>query len=112
MAWQEVPVDSRPNCKKNVRLELGGKRRTLSFFFRFNPVGRFWTMDLSDAETGAALVTDVPLVCGEGNAANLLHPYAYKAIGRAVVAPRSDAEGTDRPGLDGLGTEYLLCWEG
>ena len=51
MAWQMIPTDSSPNCRKNALLTIAGERTTLAFFFRFNPIGEYWTMDVARAET-------------------------------------------------------------
>lgn len=112
MAWQMIPTDSSPNCRKNALLTIAGERKMLAFFFRFNPIGEYWTMDVARAETGETLLTGVPLVCGEGAAMDLLRQLSYLAIGRAACVPVSDGLARDRPGEAGLGTDFELCWEG
>lgn len=112
MAWQMIPTDSSPNCRKNALLTIAGERKMFAFFFRFNPIGEYWTMDVARAETGETLLTGVPLVCGEGAAMDLLHQLSYLAIGRAACVPVSDGLARDRPGETALGTDFELCWEG
>ena len=112
MIWQIVPTDSSPNCRRNALLSIGGVKTLLALFFRYNPAGQYWTMDVSRAETGETLLTGVPLVCGEGAAMDLLRQLSYLAIGRAACVPVSDGLARDRPGETALGTDFELCWEG
>ena len=112
MAWQMIPTDSSPNCRKNALLTIAGERTTLAFFFRFNPIGEYWTMDVARAETGETLLTGVPLVCGEGAACDVLRQHAYLALGRASVVPAGGGAENGRPLENELGTDYVLCWEG
>ena len=112
MAWQMIPTDSSPNCRKNALLTIAGERKMLAFFFRFNPIGEYWTMDVSRAETGETLLTGVPLVCGEGAACDVLRQHAYLALGRAAVVPAGGGAENGRPLENELGTDYVLCWEG
>ena len=112
MIWQIVPTDSSPNCRRNALLSIGGVKTLLALFFRYNPAGEYWTMDVARAETGETLLTGVPLVCGEGAAMDLLRQLSYLAIGRAACVPVSDGLARDRPGETALGTDFELCWEG
>ena len=111
MSWQIVPLMAKQNNSVNVQLDLK-KRATYLLFFRFNPIGEYWTMDVARAETGETLLTGVPLVCGEGAAMDLLRQLSYLAIGRAACVPVSDGLARDRPGETALGTDFELCWEG
>ena len=60
MIWQIVPTDSSPNCRRNALLSIGGVKTLLALFFRYNPAGEYWTMDVSRAETGETLLTMAP----------------------------------------------------
>ena len=112
MIWQIVPTDSSPNCRRNELLSIGGVKTLLALFFRYNPAGEYWTMDVSRAETGETLLTGVPLVCGEGAACDVLRQHAYLALGRAAVVPAGGGAENGRPLENELGTDYVLCWEG
>lgn len=111
MKWQIIPVDESPDCRRNVLVEIGGERRTLAMRLRFNPIGGYWTMDIADADTGAALLCGVPLVGGAYPAANLLRQYEHLGLGAATLAPLSKTH-ADRPGPDDLATAFALCWGG
>lgn len=112
MAWQIVPADSAANCRRSALVSVGGVKTALSLFFRFNPIGGYWTLDIARAETDETLLTGVPLVCGEGTAFDILRQFSHLALGRAAVVPASDALETGRPLETNLGTDFVLCWEG
>ena len=109
MAWQMIPTDSSPNCRKNALLTIAGERKMLAFFFRFNPIGEYWTMDVSYAASGEKLVSGVPLLPGEFPAEDLFRQLGYLDLGACGIVPLADTA-TDRPSYTNIASEFAMVW--
>ncbi len=108
--WQVVPTSSKANNTFNVLLSIDGENRFVQLFLRYNPMGQYWTMDVTDGYTGEMYFANLPLVTAEGDpAANLLRQLSYFGLGCCAVVRISEAS-ADRPGLDSLGTDFALVW--
>lgn len=110
MPWVIVPVSPAPDHTMSVLLETGGVKRPLILRFRYNLIGQYWWMDISDGTTLQMIASGIPLLTGDYPAANLLEQLRHKDIGGAVIAALSQLPGDDAPGMNNLGTEFALCW--
>lgn len=110
MAWNEIPLDTYPDQEFAITVEVGEENIPLIMRLRYNTEGSFWHMDISDGNTGEMLIAGVPLVTGEFPAANILRQFEYIGIGAAVVLAVTDKTASDIPGLNDLGTDFVLLW--
>ena len=108
MAWQIVPLMAKQNNSVNVQLDLK-KRATYLLFFRFNPIGEYWTMDVSFAASGEKLVSGVPLLPGEFPAEDLFRQLGYLDLGACGIVPLADTA-TDRPSYTNIASEFAMVW--
>ena len=112
MSYHIIPLDATPDQRFNVTVEAGGENIPLILRLRYNTEGEFWRMDVSDGRSGDMLLSNVPLLTGKYPAANLLRQFAHLSLGDAVILPVSDQTRGDIPGLDDLGTDFVLVWGG
>jgi hypothetical protein len=109
MAYKVVPLAPNGNQSLTCTLPVDGKNLTLNLNFRYNTVGSYWFMSVTDAKTKAMLLDAVPMVTGEFPAAELLGQYTYLGIGSAVIVSRSSLK-TGIPDETNLGSDYVLIW--
>lgn len=108
MAWQSVPLMRKQNNTMNVQLDLAS-RVTYQLFFRYNPIGEYWTMDVYNAAGDEPIVCGVPLLTGDFPAADLFRQMEYLGIGSCAIRPLTDVS-TDHPGLVNLAAEFEMYW--
>lgn len=95
----QLPLTSDP--VQDFTINLGGQQWEL--LIRFNDRGQFWTMDITDYNSQAALVLGIPILLG----CDLLAPYI---LGNgAMAAVDTNGLGQDA-GPDDLGTRVLVYW--
>lgn len=109
MSYQTIPLTSDPNQTLEVSVTVDEEIVNLSLFVRYNEIAEYWTMKVSDQETGEVLIDSVPFLMGEDDAANILGQHEYLGIGSAYVVPITQVD-TDRPDGANLGTEFVLLW--
>lgn len=110
MAWQIIPTSPAPDNTMSVVVEVNGQKIPLLFRFRFNVVGKYWFLDVSNAINGSMYLSGVPLVTGEYPAADLLEQFHYLGIGKALIAKMTDTPPTEIPDDRNLGVEFALAW--
>lgn len=108
MADQTLPLNSSPNQRLSLSLDVDGKVLSLQLAIRYNQMANYWVMTVFDS-AGTTLLDPVPLLTGGYPAANLLEQNAYMKIGSAFVI---NVNGTDldHPTGDNLGTEFIVVW--
>lgn len=110
MAWSVIPLDTTPDQILNISVEVENNNLALILHLRYNTEGEFWHMDVSDGNSGEMFISNMPLVTGEYPAANILRQFAHMGLGIAVVLPVTNQTAGDIPGLDDLGTDFVLIW--
>lgn len=110
MAWYEIPLDTTPDNEFGVTVEANEENIALMLHVRYNSEGDFWSMDVRDGNSGEMLLAGVPLLTGEYPSADILRQFGYIGIGSAIVVKVSDAAEGDYPGIENLGTDYVLVW--
>ncbi|MFA6876522.1 MAG: hypothetical protein WCQ87_07810 [Parabacteroides sp.] len=90
-------------------VEVNGSNITLTLFFHYNEVAKYWCMRITDS-TGTVLVDSIPLLTGEYPAANLLEQYAYLKIGSAYILKVSKND-LDYPDDNTLGDVFVMVWQ-
>ena len=106
----EIPLDTTPDQRFNVVVEVGGRNISLTLHLRYNTIGEMWNMDVSDGNTGKMLISRVPLLPGEGLASDNLRQFSHLGIGTAMVLAVTDNVQTDHPDITNLGTDFVLLW--
>jgi len=109
MSYQEIPLTSDPNQGFDITLTIDGENKTLSFFVSFNEVAQYWTMMISNTETGEVLVSSIPLIIGLAPDANLLSQFAFLRIGSAYLLNVSNVS-TKTPDSKNMGSDFVLIW--
>lgn len=110
MSWHVIPLDTAPDQRFSVSVDVGGKNVPLIIHLRYNTEGEFWHMDVIDARTQKTLISNLPAVTGNYPAADLLRQFQYLEIGSAVIVKNTEVTEADIPGLFDLGTDFLLLW--
>lgn len=110
MAWQYIPLSPIPDQEFSVTVKANGKNIPLILHLRFNTEGEFWHVDISDGRTGKMLLSNQPLVTGEYPAADRLGQFRHLGIGSMLVLKNTNETEADIPGLEDLGTDFLLIW--
>jgi hypothetical protein len=108
MADQIIPLDNAPNQSMTVMVNVNGQNISLGLSFRYNEAGGFWVMGISDPSTGIAIVANVPLLCGNYPAGNILRQYGYLGIGSAWLVNMGSTQ--DSPDNTNLGSGFVLIW--
>ena len=106
----EIPLDTTRDQEFNVMVDVGGENVSLILHLRYNTIGSFWNMDVSDGDTGKILISKVPLLPGEGLAADMLRQFSHLGIGMAMILPVTDNTSSDHPDITNLGTDFVLLW--
>lgn len=109
MAWYEIPLDATPDQEISVTVSVGENNIPLTLRLRYNTEGEFWRMDVTD-KAGKMLLSNVPMLVGENQAADILRQFAYLGIGSAIILPLTDARSSDSPDFINLSTDFVLVW--
>ena len=108
MAWQQIPIQPIPDQEFSVTIKANGTNIPLIIRLRFNTEGEFWHMNISDGRTGEMLLANLPLVTGEYPAADRLAQFQHLGIGSFLVLKSTEETDADIPGLNDLGSDFLL----
>lgn len=108
--WQYIPLQPIPDQEFSVNVTVDGKNIPLLLHLRFNTEGEFWHMDIMDGRSGAMLISNQPLVTGAYPAADRLAQFRYMGLGSVLILKNTKETAADIPGLDDLGTDFLLIW--
>ena len=108
---QIIPLDCSPNQSFQVALSVNGVNITLNFFFRYNEIAGYWTMRVSDPNTGSTLLDAIPLVTITDDlyVRNFIEQYDYLKIGSAYLV-KVGTVGGDFPDDTNLGKDFVLVW--
>ena len=93
-----------------VSVPVDGMNKYLNLEFVYNMVGHIWSMTVYDGSTQECLLSNVPLLFGQGKAQNLLRQFGYKGIGSAFVVPYVKEPTTDSPDAETWLEEFRLWW--
>lgn len=109
MSLYKIPITSAPDQSFAVTVEIDGANKGFGCRLRYNTVENYWFLTISDGNTGALLVDNLPLLCGYYPYNDLLKAYRYKGLGSMFVIPAQDRL-PDRPDAANLGIDYYLLW--
>ena len=73
-------------------------------------MGEYWTMSITDDQTGAVMVDSVPLLSGVYPAANILEQVAYLKIGSAAIIRTNPDLWNENPDEFTLGNGFSLIY--
>ena len=111
---QIVPFTNAQNQTFEVPLQIDGTVKTLQGVLRFNEVGGFWVLSLSDS-AGTLILDSLPLLTGNGSgpeaSGNMLGQFAYLNIGSLYVINASGVASPDYPNQSDLGTDFFVLWD-
>lgn len=110
LSWHVIPLDTTPDQKFGVTVDVDGTNIPLILHLRYNTEGEFWHLDVTDGKTQKMLISNLPLVTGGYPAADLLRQQQYYGIGSALIVKNTDITSADIPGLFDLGTDFVLLW--
>ena len=110
MSWQYIPLRPIPDQEFSVTVTVNEENIPIILHLRYNTEGEFWRMDIMNGRTGEMLISNVPLVTGEYPAADRLAQFRHLGIGSVLVLKNTEETVADIPGLDDLGTDFLLIW--
>ena len=87
---------------------MDDQNKRLSVSLRYNGMGGFWWMAITDPQSGETLLDSIPLLPGIYPAANLLRQYSTLGLGGVFIIPLSDdlPETPTGGNLEG----YCLAW--
>jgi hypothetical protein len=106
---QEIPLDSTNNQTFSAIPSVDGVNISLRFFVRWNDIAGYWTMSITDANTGVLLLDSIPLVTDGGkDAFNFLGQFSYLGIGSAYLVNVGGV--SSDPSADDLGLNFKLLW--
>lgn len=104
-----IPLTADPDQQMIITIPVDGGNITYNLRFRYNTVGDYWWMTISDPDTDVPVMDAIPLVTGNYPSADLLGQYAYLALGTAGIINTGDTAG-EIPDDTNLGTAYQLLW--
>ena len=81
MSWQYIPLRPIPDQEFSVTVNVNDENIPIILHLRFNTEGEFWHMDI-----------------------------IHLGIGSVLVLKNTEETAADIPGLDDLGTDFLLIW--
>ena len=105
---QVIPISTSANQTFNIQVNVDAKVLTLQLAITFSEMAQYWLIAISDA-SGNLLLSSIPLLTGDCQAANILAQYAYLAIGSAYIINAGQAA-IDYPDAVSLGTQFVLVW--
>ena len=108
MNYRLIPLSSEPAQSFVATIPVDGQNKRLSVSLRYNGMGEYWWMTVTDPESGRTLLDSVPLLPGIYPAANLLRQYSTLGLGGMFIIPLSDdlPETPTGGNLEG----YCLVW--
>ncbi|WP_304067665.1 phage baseplate plug family protein [Megamonas hypermegale] len=104
-----IPLTTAPNQTFNFKININGSNIHLKIFLRYLEEYKHWVADISNADTNECLIAGLPLVPGNGLAANLLAQYDYIDIGEAYIV-KAEQTDLEYPDNKTLGSSFLLLW--
>lgn len=107
--YSVIPLDSSPDQKLITTIPVNGQNITLQLRIRFNDQAGYWWMDISD-QYGNLILPNVPLLCGQYPAADLLGQYQYLNIGSAVLVSQSSTQDSPNDATLGANNGFTLLW--
>ena len=113
MVLSVLPVNSTPNQTFEASLPIDQQNRKFKFIFTWNPVGRYWQLDLFDQNNGGLqLLNKMPIFAINYPYNNIIVRYKYKEIGSIFLVNINENSSPleDRPNIDNLGTDWVVVW--
>lgn len=101
---EQLPLTNRPEI---FTCEVGGVQYTITT--RWNTIGRYWSLDLADANTNTPMINDLPIVGG----VDLLAQHGFMGF-EVVLACLTDGtrDPYAQPTADNLGvTSFVYALE-
>ncbi len=109
MSYTKIPLTTDPNQNFTTTIPINNKNITLTLDIRYNGIGGYWFMSVTDKKTGNVLIDSLPLLTGEYPSGDILHQYQYLGIGSATVVKTGNLS-DDSPDSTNLGTNFVLLW--
>jgi hypothetical protein len=106
-----IPIQSQPNQTFTVTVEVNGINSTYLINCVYRDKLGYWTMDISDFNTNAMLLSNVPLLSfgnADGNA-DIFRQMAYMQIGSLFVIKTVNTT-EDSPSYNTISTDYSIVW--
>lgn len=109
---QNIPIDYiTKSVEFQSTVQVNDENITLRFNIRWNEFAGYWTLTLTDMDSGEIVIDSVPLVTGSGAlTVNILRQHEYLEIGRAFFLARVDTPASEYPGEENM-DEFALVWE-
>lgn len=107
----KINVKSAPNQTFTTTININGKNTAYLFLFIYRDKIGYWTMDVSDYESGQKILTNFPLLRIndlEGDF-DLLKQLDYKLIGSLFLSKEYDTE-FDSPDFVSIQEKFSLIW--
>lgn len=107
----KINIKSAPNQTFTTTLNVNGKNTTYLFLFSYRDKIGYWTMSVSDYESGKKILTNVPLLrINDGKADfDLFKQFAYKLIGSLFLVKEFEVDG-DSPDFVTIQEKFSLVW--
>lgn len=107
----KINVKSAPNQTFTTTINVNGKNITYLFLFCYRDKIGYWTMTVSDYETGEKILTNVPLLrINDGEADfDLFKQFAYKLIGSLFLVKEYEVY-SDSPDFETIQEKFSLVW--
>ncbi len=107
----KINVKSAPNQTFTTTINVNEKNVAYLFLFVYRDKIGYWTMDVSDYESGKKILTNFPLLrINDGNADfDLFKQFAYKLIGSLFLVKEYDTE-HDSPDFVSIQEKFSLIW--
>ncbi|MDQ7094222.1 hypothetical protein REC12_11540 [Desulfosporosinus sp. PR] len=109
MSMMIIPTTSDPDQSFVTTIPVDGKNLKLRLRIRYNNVAGYWVMSISDPNTNALILDNIPLLAGGYPAADLLEQYSYLGLGSACIVNVGNSS-MDSPDATTLGSDFLLAW--
>lgn len=109
MTYNIIPLTTDPDQQFLITIPVDGKNINLNLRVRYNTVGLYWWMTITDPITEVIILDSIPLVTGDYPSADVLGQYAYLALGTAGIIKSGNQSGYN-PDDTNLGVEYQLLW--
>ena len=108
---QIIPLDCSPNQTFQITLSVNTLNISLKFFLSYNGIAGYWTMRVTDPQSGTVMLDSIPLiVCSTPTVpVNFIWQYDYLKIGSAYLI-KVGTSGGDYPDDTNLGTDFVLVW--
>lgn len=103
-----LPVTSQPNQTFKAKVIIDSENIELTIHLNYREICGYWTMDIID-KNDVMLLSNMPLLKGQGDASNILHQFRYLDLGYLIVLDATNC-GSDYPNATQLGSDFLLVW--